>query len=220
MNCFFWVASSPMRIRRNARKTTRSSYFFASPYIDQGAWATRVARDHGLSLASRASSHYCAASACGWRVPSTTLKPIGAATIAPFVLVQALGLNLWCFCGYCPRSLVLGLGTAQAPDADSHGCCHDEPAEVATKLGAADHQVVGAAMDCCSDPDARCAAVDLPPSATDRLGTPLMLAGSPAERPAERDAGAAAVKAGHWSRGPPGSAVAAALYVRHGALLI
>ena len=31
MNCFFWVASSPMRIRRNARRTTRSSYFLAGP---------------------------------------------------------------------------------------------------------------------------------------------------------------------------------------------
>ena len=26
-----WIASSPMRIRRNARKITRSGYFFAGP---------------------------------------------------------------------------------------------------------------------------------------------------------------------------------------------
>lgn len=47
-----------------------------------------------------------------------------ASTVTLLLLVQALGLQLLCFCGSCPTSAALGLTAASAPDPLEHPCCH------------------------------------------------------------------------------------------------
>ncbi len=60
--------------------------------------------------------------------------------------MQLLGLNVLCFCGYCPASHIL-IPVAAAPEPETHACCHHAAAEPA--VDAAVPTVAG--QSCCGD---------------------------------------------------------------------
>lgn len=133
-------------------------------------------------------------------MPARTLDAplrIATATVATFVLVQALGLQLLCLCGHCPRSEALGLVTRAAP---AHACCH---AATAAQPGpAAD---LSAVQDPCCD-DAHAARAPL--AVLERPhAEPQWLALAVVAMPAPALAfgpGSAALLPVVRSRGPPG----------------
>ena len=123
-------------------------------------------------------------------------RRLQAGVVAVFALVQALALQLWCFCGHCPRSVAIGVQAESS--ATEHACCRKAREAMLTEAAQ-----VGA-MDCCGDDhDVRAApalvhaAPHLPP-----VAVVAWLAAQPAT--IEPVARATAVADWQRARGPPG----------------
>ena len=70
-----------------------------------------------------------------------------AILLTALVAIQAMGLQLLCFCGHCPTSLALGVHAQESGEAD-HSCCAGALDDQAAALG------IGQLSDgapCCGD---------------------------------------------------------------------
>lgn len=70
-----------------------------------------------------------------------------AMLLTALIAVQAMGLQLLCFCGHCPISVAVGIAAEPSTDGD-HSCCAAHLDEQAAALGLGQ---LSDAAPCCGD---------------------------------------------------------------------
>lgn len=128
------------------------------------------------------------------RQPSA--RRLQAGTVAVFALVQALALQLWCFCGSCPRSFAVGVQS----EAAEHDCCRKAREALLT----ATSQVSG--QGCCGDDHAMRSAPAVLHAASHVLPAVAIADLGPQPATLEPVLRLTAVAGWHRPRGPPGLA--------------
>ncbi len=128
-----------------------------------------------------------------------------ATALTLLLLVQAMGLQLLCFCGHCPISHTLGLSAAAADDESAHSCCAKALDDQAAELGVGQATAGG---ECCGDQHQLSGA-----AATAQTQPDPAVAHPPLAEPLPPPFGAAALASTEngrhatlWARGPPGAA--------------